>query len=158
MSDVPSVKPSQHLLELIGRPWRTRAAILESCNRLVDYSYSLQDCSDSELAGVQGNIRKEVNGIISGVNELAPLLKNPQITVALAEITTVLNETLEDVRLSQAFRDSAARIIRNGICPIANMTRLEPTPKSFKKAYGVEIGIGDIVRLKGLYEHQQDNC
>jgi len=157
MSEVPSIQPPQQLLELIGRPYKKRDEILESSNRLVDYSYRLQNCGESELEALQSEIRKEVNRIISDINGLAPLLKNANIVSILAELTTGVNQTLEDVRLAQEIRDTVARIIRNALCPIANMTRLELTPKSFKKAYGVEIGIKDIVKLKGFYEHQQDN-
>lgn len=157
MSEVPSVRPPQHLLELIGRPYKKRDEILESSNRLVEHSYSLQNCSKSELEGLQSEIRKEVNKIISNVNGLAPFLGNPHIVSILAEITTLLNLTLEETQLKDTIKDSAARIIRNTLCPVANMTRLKMTPKSFKDAYGVEIGIRDMVKLKVFYEHQQDN-
>ena len=135
-----------------------RAEILEASNRLVDYSYSLQNCSESELESLQSEIRKEVNKIISNVYGLAPFLDNPHIVGGIAEIMMVFNPTLEDLRPdSKIMKDAAAQTIRNVICPIANMTRLKLTPKSFKNAYGVKIGVKDILTLKGFYEHQQNN-
>lgn len=158
MSKVPRVQPQQPLLELIGRPYKKRDEILESSNRLVEHSYSLQKCSKSELEDLQSEIRKEVNRIISDINGLAPFLDNPHIASSIAEITTLLNLTLEDLKpRSKIIRNSAAHIIRNALCPVANMTRLKLTPKSFKNAYGVEIGIKDMMTLKGFYEHQQNN-
>ena len=157
MSEVPSVQPLQHLLKLVERPYKKRDEILKSSNRLVDYSYRLQHCSESELEGLQSKIRKEVNKIISNINELAPFSENPHIVSSMAEITMLLNETLKDFRLSPETKDFAARIIRDALCPVANMTRIKLTPKSFKKAYGFEIGIKDVMTLKGFLEHQQDN-
>jgi hypothetical protein len=162
MSELPSVQPPQHFLELIARPYKKRDEILESSNRLVDYSYKLQNCSESELEALQSEIHKEVNSIISNVNGLAPFLDNPHITSSIVEITTRLSQALEHSRFESGImlettRGFAATLIRTGLCPLANMTRLKLTPKSFRDAYGIEIGIKDIVKLKGFYEHQQDN-
>jgi len=157
MSKVPSVQPPQQLLELLGRPYKKRDEILESSNRLVDYSYSLQNCSESELEALQSEIRKELNKVTSNVYELASFLENPQLINATGEITNLLVQTLEEVRLSQKIRDSAARTIRNVLCLLINMSKLKLTPKSFKKAYGIEIGVKDMMTLKGFFEHQQNN-
>lgn len=156
MSKVPSVQPPQHFLKLIGRLYKKRDEILEASNRLVDYSYNLQDCRKSELEGLQSKINKEMNKIISNVNELAPFLENPHIVSSIAEITTMLSLTLEHLRFDLETKYSPALLIRNGLCPVANMTRLKLTPKSIKKAYGGEIGIKDVT-LKGFHEHQQNN-
>jgi hypothetical protein len=157
MSELPSVQPPQYFLELMLRPYRKRDEILESSNRLVDYSYKLQNCSASELEALQSEIHKEVNSIISNVNGLAPFLENSQLLSSLAQITTILNLELDRVSASPEWRFLPADTIRHTLCPLANMTRLQLTPKSFRKAYGIEIGIKDIVKLKGFYEHQQDN-
>ena len=157
MSNAPSVQPPQHFLELIGRLYKKRDGILESSNRLVDYSYSLQNCSKSELEGLQSKITKEMNRIISDVNELAPLLENPQIVHSIADMTMILNLGLEDLRFHLGAKYQVAVMIRSAFCPIVNMTRLKLTPKSIKKAYGVEIGMKDVMKLKGFFEHQQDN-
>lgn len=157
MSELPSVQPSQHFIELILRPYKQRDAILESSNKLVDYSFKLQNCSESELEALQSDIHKEVNSIISNVNGLAPFLENSQLLSSLAEITMLLTSELERVGSSPGWRSLPAYTIRHTLCPLANMTRLQLTPKSFKKAYGVEIGIKDIITLKGFYEHQQNN-
>lgn len=162
MSELPSVRPPQQLLELMARPYERRDEILESSKRLVDYSYKLQNCSKSELQAVQSDIHKEVNSIISNVNGLAPFLDNPHITSSIVDITTRLSLVLESSRFEsgvmlESTMRMASTLIRTGLCPLANMTRLKLTPKSFRDAYGIEIGVKDIVNLKGFYEHQQDN-
>jgi hypothetical protein len=157
MSELPNVQPPHQLLELLGRPYRKRDEILEASNRLVEYSYNLQNCRESELEGLQNKINKEMNKIISNVNELTPFLENPGIVSSIGEITTRLSLTLEHLRFDLDTKYSPALLIRDGLCPVANMTRLKLTPKSFKKAYGVEIGIKDMMTLKGFLEHQQNN-
>jgi hypothetical protein len=162
MSELPSVQPPQHFLELIVRPYKKRDGILESSKRLVDYSYKLQNCSESELEALQSEVYQEVNSIISNVNGLAPFLENPDITSRIVEITSRLSLILEHSRFEsgamlESTRHTAATLIRTGLCPLANMTRLKLTPKSFRDAYGIEIGVKDIVKLKAFYEHQQDN-
>jgi len=157
MSNIPSIQPPQHFLELIGRLYKKRDEILESSNRLVDYSYSLQNCNKSELESLQSKITKEMNRIFSDVNELAPLLENPQIVSSIADMTRLLNVDLESLKFHKDSKYTTALHIRNFICPIIVMTRLKLTPKSIKKAYGVEIGMKDVVKLKGFFEHHQDN-
>jgi hypothetical protein len=157
MSELPSVQPPQQLLELMARPYKKRDEILESSNRLVDYSYRLEHCSQDELEGLQSAINKEVNIIISGVNGLAPFLDNPGIIISIAQVTTILKSELESVGSNLQLQILPAYTIRTSLCPLANMTRLELTPKSFKKAYGIEIGIKDIMGLKWFSEHQQNN-
>jgi hypothetical protein len=157
MSEVPSRQPPQQLLDLIGRPYKKRDEILESSNRLVDYSYRLESCSESELQSIQAEIRKEINRIISNVNELAPFLDSPHIGIGILIIANALNQDLEESRSRPEMRGSPARIIRNSLCPVANITSLKLTPKSIKKAYGVEIGIKGMMTLKAFFEHQQDN-
>jgi hypothetical protein len=157
MSELPSVQPPQQLLELIARPYRKRDEILKSSNKLVNYSYNLQNCSESELESLQSKIHKGVNKIISNVNELAPFLDNPAITIGMLEIATILYRELEDLRSHPEWKDSPARTIRNVLCPLANVTRLKLTPKSIKKAYGVKIGIKDLMTLEWFVEHQQNN-
>jgi hypothetical protein len=154
MSKVPSVQPPQQLLELIGRPYKKRDEILESSNRLVDYSYKLQDCNESELEGLQSKIYKEVNRIISNVNELSPLLENPGIVGLIAEIEMMLSSALEHLTLDPESKTFPAHIIRTLLCPAANGTRLRLTPKTIKRAFGITVSPRDI---KLLFEHQQDN-
>src|SRR4030042_5573879 len=141
MTNAPTIQPPQLFLELIGRLYKKRDGILESSNRLVDYSHCLQNCNKSEMENLQSKITKEMNKIISDVNELAPILANPQIVRSIAEIAMVLNLGLEDLKFHQEGKYQVALIIRNAICPIAVMTRLKLTPKSIKKAFGVEVGI-----------------
>ena len=157
MSNVSSIQPPQNFLEVIGRLYKKRGEILKSSNKLTDYSFSLQNCIKREIEGLQGDITKEMNKVISDVNELYPLLENPQIVRSLAEITTVLNLGLEDLKFHPDGKYQVALIIRNALCPIVNMTRLKLTPKGIKKAYGVEIGMKDVIKLKGFFEHNQDN-
>ncbi len=157
MSNLTSPQPPQHFLELIRRLYDKRDLILESSNRLVEYSYELQNCRDNELESLQSKITQEMNKIVSNVSELAPLLANPHIVGSISDITRILNMDLENLKFHKDTKYIAALHIRNYISPLAVMTRLKLTPKSIKQAFGVEIGVKDIVQLKGFFEHHQDN-
>jgi hypothetical protein len=154
MPEVPSVQPPQQILELIGRPYKKRDEILAASLRLVDYSYSLQNCSESELEGLQSKIYKEVNKIISDVNELSPLLENPGIVGLIAEIEMMLSSALEHLTLDPESKTFPSHIIRTLLCPVANGTRLRLTPKTIKRAFGITVSPRDI---KLLFEHQREN-
>jgi hypothetical protein len=154
MSEVPDVQPPQAILELIGRPYKKRDEILEASNRLVGYSYDLQNCTEGELEGIQSKIYKEVNKIISNVNELSPLLGNPDIVGLIAEIEMMLSSALEHLTLDPESKTFPAHIIRTVLCPAANGTRLRLTPKTIKRAFGITVSPRDI---KLLFEHQRDN-
>lgn len=157
MSKIPSVQPPQAILELIGRPYKKRDEILEASNRLVDYSYSLQNCSESKLRDLRSKINKEMNTIASNVNELSPLLENPRIVTLITEIEFLLSSALEHLSLNPESRTFPAHIIRTLLCPAANSTRLRLTPKRIKKAYGVEIGLKDMIRVKAFLGYEQNN-
>jgi len=154
MPEVPSVQPPQQILELIGRPYKKRDEILEASLRLVDYSYSLQNCSEGELGDLRSNIYKEMNTIASNVNELLPLLENPGIVGLIAEIEMMLSSALEHLTLDPESKTFPAHIIRTLLCPTANSTRLRLTPKTIKRAFGITVSPRDI---KLLFEHQRDN-
>jgi hypothetical protein len=154
MSEIPNIQPPQAILELIGRPYKKRDEILEASNRLVDYSYELQNCSESELEDLQSKINKEMNTIASHVNELFPHLENPSIVTLITEIEFMLRSALEDLSLNPESKIFPAHIIRTLLCPAANGTRLKLTPKSIKQAFGITVSPRDI---KLLFEHQRDN-
>lgn len=154
MSEVPNTQPPQAILELIGRPYKKRDEILEASNRLVDYSYSLQNCSQGELGDLRSKINKEMNTITSNVNELFPLLENPGIVTLITEIQFLLSSALEHLSLDPESRTFPAHIIRTLLCPTANGTRLRVTPKTIKRAFGITVSPRDI---KLLFEHQRDN-
>jgi hypothetical protein len=154
MSEVPNVQSPQTILDLVARPYKKRDEILEASDRLVNYSYSLQNCTESELEGLQSNIYKEVNKIISNVNELSPLLENPGIVGLIAEIEMMLSSVLEHLTLDPESKTFPAHIIRTLLCPTANGTRLRLTPKTIKRAFGITVSPRDI---KLLFEHQRDN-
>jgi hypothetical protein len=97
---------------------------------------------------------KELNTIISDLNELSPVLDNPQIINPVWELVRLMNLELETLKISKTGRNKAALNLRTFICPTVVMTRLKLTPKSIKQAFGITLSKNDI---KLLYEHQQDN-
>jgi hypothetical protein len=159
MSNMVSQQASEHFLQLIKRLYDKRDELLSSSTRLVDCSYKLENCDDAELYGIRAEIGKEMNKIISNINELAPHLRNKQIVESVSVQISILSIQLERLALESGILSSTLKTqlaigLRNGLCQIANMTQLNPTPKTIKKAYGVVVGAHDI---KLFYEHQQDN-
>jgi hypothetical protein len=156
MSNVPNVQPPQHFLELIGRLYKKRDGILESANQLVDFSYTLQNCQQDELEDLQGKIKKVFNKIISDINELSPILENPNILSSIMRLHLMTESALEGLRFDLSAQWRVAFEIRE-LSGLTLMTRLKLTPKSIRKAYGVEIGMKDVLNLKGFFKHHQDN-
>jgi len=156
MSNVPSVQPPQHFLEIVGRLYKKRDGILESANQLVDFSYTLQNCQQDELEDLQGKIKKVFNIIISDINELSPLLENPSIVSSIMQMYLMTESALEGLRFDLSAQWIVAFKIRT-FSSLPLMTRLKLTPKSIRKAYGIQIGVKDVVNLKGYFEHQQEN-
>jgi small nuclear ribonucleoprotein (snRNP)-like protein len=155
MSNVPSVQPPQHFLELIGRLYKKRDEILESSQKLVDYTYKLEACDDNELKGILSEISKEMNLIVSNAYELAPHLKDSGIVEAISKQVRLISLLVEQTGLSpKYYKGILAMSVRTTICQDANKTQLKPTPKSIKRAFGVTVSPRDI---KLLFEHHQDN-
>lgn len=155
MSNVPSIQPPQHFLELIGRLYKKRDEILESSQKLVDYAYKLENCNDNELKGILADINKEMNIIVSNAWELAPHLENSRIVETISNEVRLLSLTVEQTGLSpKYYKGILALYLRIAICQDANKTQLKPTPKSIKQAFGITVSPRDI---KLLFEHQQDN-
>ena len=155
MSEVPSLQPPRHFLELIGRIYRKRDEILESSRKLVDYAYRLENCDDSELKGILAEINKEMNTIVSNACELAPHLENSRIAQTISDEVRLLSLTVEQAALSpRYYKGILALYLRTAICQDANKTQLKPTPKSIKQAFGITVSPRDI---KLLFEHHRDN-
>ena len=155
MTNAPTVQPPQHFLELIGRLYKKRDGILESAQKLVDYTYKLQDCDDNELKGILSEVSKEMNLIVSNAYELAPHLKDSGIVEAISKQVRLISLTVEKTLLSpKHFKGILALSVRTTICQDANKTQLKPTPKSIKQAFGITVSPRDI---KLLFEHHRDN-
>ena len=155
MSKVPNVQPPQHFLELIGRLYKKRDEILESSQKLVDYTYKLEDCDDNELKGILAEINKEMNLIVSNAYELAPHLEDSRIVETISDEVRLMSLMVErTVSSPKYFKGILALSVRTTICQDANKTQLKPTPKSIKRAFGITVSPRDI---KLLFEHHQDN-
>jgi small nuclear ribonucleoprotein (snRNP)-like protein len=154
-SNASSVQPPQHFLELIGRLYKKRDGILESSQKLVDYTYKLEDCDNNELRGILARINKEMNLIVSNAHELAPHLADSHIVEAISKQVRLISLIVEQTGLSpKYYKGILATYIRTTICQDANKTQLKPTPKSIKQAFGITVSPHDI---KLLFEHHQDN-
>ena len=130
MSNVPSIQPPQHFLELIGRLYKKRDGILKSSQKLVDYTYKLEACDDNELKGILSEISKEMNLIVSNAYELAPHLKDSGIVEAISKQVRLISLMVEQTRLSpKYYKGILAMSVRITICQDANKTQLKPTPK-----------------------------
>jgi len=155
MSNVPSIQPPQHFLEIIGRLYKKRDGILESSQKLVDCAYKLEDCDNNELKGILAEIDKEMNLIVSNTCELAPHLENSRIVEAISNEVRLISLIVErTVSSPKYFKGILALYIRTTICQDANKTLLKPTPKSIKQAFGITVSPREI---KLLFEHHQDN-
>ena len=156
MSNIPSVQPPQHFLELIKRLYEKRDQILVSTNKLVDYAGMLDNYKkDDEIIPILSAMWKEINNIISYLHELAPHLKNPGIVDHVSGLAKDLTLQIEQAKLHPTyFIKIIAMMVRTGICQEANKTELRPTPKSIKQAFGITVSSHDI---KLSYEHQQEN-
>jgi hypothetical protein len=154
MSNLTSPQPPQHFLELVRRLYEKRDEILESTNKLVEYSYQLDECDDIKLKRLLSKMHKEMNRIISDINDLSPHLKNPELAECISIQVRQLGTEMEGTALRPYLKGRLAMRIRDSICQDANKTTLRPTPKSIKQAFGVSVGLRDI---KVLLQHQQDN-
>jgi len=158
MSNVPSIQPPQHFLELIRRMYDKRDQVLESTDRLVDYTSKLDDCDykdNKQILQILTEVEKEINHIISYINELAPHIKNPAIIPHISKQAKLLSVHIQQVRNNEgALKGVIGMLIRVSICQEANKTQLRPTPKSIKQAFGITVSPRDI---KFLFEHHQDN-
>jgi len=158
MTEVISQQPPQHFLQLIKRLYDKRDEVLESSNKLVDYSHQLEESSDSELHSILSEILKEMNRIIANIHELSPHLKNPHIADAISEQVRLINLEMEQLAISRSLRKvwkfKVAMLLRTFICQEANKTQLRPTPKSIKKAFGIAVSPRE---LKLFFEYQLDN-
>ena len=158
---IQNVTAPQQYLQLVKRLYEKRDEILKSSQKLVEYAHKLEDCNDNELKGLLSEIGKEMNQIIANVHELSPHLKNPNIAASISEQARIISLEMEHLAgkpdmLTPAFKRRVATYLRISICQDSNKTQLKPTPKSIKQAYGIEVSVHDI-KLKGFYEHSQDN-
>jgi len=154
-----TTQPPQHFLQLVKRLYDKRDEILKSSQKLLEYAQKLGDCSNSELKGLLTEIRKEMSQIIANVHELAPHLKNSQISASISEQARIIGLQMEELSgkpnaLTPVFRQIVAMMLRNSICQDANKTQFNPTPKSIKQAFGIVVSPRDI---KLFLEHQKDN-
>jgi DNA-directed RNA polymerase subunit F len=161
MSNLISPEPPQHFLQLVKRLYDKRDEVLKSSQKLLEYAQKLEDCSNTELKGLLTEIRKEMSQIIANVHELAPHLKNSQISASISEQVRIIGLEMEELSskshtLTPVFKYRVATMLRNSICQDANKTQLNPTPKSIKQAFGVVVSPRD-VNIKLFYEHQKDN-
>jgi len=161
MPNIVTPQPPQHFLQLVKRLYDKRDDVLKSSQKLLEYAQKLEDCSKSELKGLLTEIRKEMSQIIADVNELAPHLKNSQISASISEQVRIIGLEMEELSgksdaLTPVFKRKVAIMLRNSICQDANKTQLNPTPKSIKQAFGVVVSPHD-VNIKLFYEHQKDN-
>jgi len=155
MSGVSGVQPPEHFLELIGRLYKKRDGILQSSQKLVDYTYKLEDCDNNELKAILARINKEMNLMVSNAHELAPHLADSHIVEVISKQVRLISLVVEQTGLSpKYYKGILATYIRTTICQDVNKTQLKPTPKSIKQAFGITVSPRDI---KVLFEHHQDN-
>lgn len=159
MSNLPIPQPAQHFLQLIKRLYDKRDEVLESSNKIIEYTTKLEDCDDTETKDLLSEIRKEINRIIAGINELSPHLKNSQIAEHISKQARIIGVEMEQLSrkpnaLTSVFKYKTAMMLRNSICQDANKTQIRPTPKSIKQAFGITVSPRDI---KLFFEQQRDN-
>jgi len=148
-------QPPQYFLELVKRLYQRRDQILISSNKLVEYAGKLSDLKKGdEVMPLLTEMWKEINTILSYLNELEPHLNNPGIVDHISEQAKILSLQLEQVVMHPMYGRVVPMIVRGGFCQEVNKTQLKFTPKSIKQAFGITISSRDI---KLLLELEQKN-
>ena len=139
---------------LISRLYQHRDIILESSNKIIDYSYQVEsmDTDDimsqalkgaynsTELKSVFCEVQKEINTILFYSEELYPHLANKDINQSLSRMAYLINLEMSypDKYLAFKLRDIALGL--RLFAQMSTRTRINPTKKSLKFAFGFQIG------------------
>jgi len=155
---------------LIDRLFQDHDAILQASNHIVESIVTIDGIERSgalrqglegkfdatELKSILAGVQVDINTIISHAGSLRPHLKNPALLELLqskAHVILILMSmpdqylALQLLQLALGLRVFAKE---------ANELVLNPTKKSIKVAFGVDVGIQD-ARLKALLEAHRSN-
>jgi len=145
----------ERFLYLVATLYRKREQILESSQKLIDYSYRIETCSIKELNALFTEVDKELVSIISCANELSPHLRNQAIVPVISDQAHNLTVLMTIVRnASGTIKPALSKQISAHIRDFAqgvNRTQISPTPKSIKTAYGIEVDIKQ-AKIKAFIE------
>jgi hypothetical protein len=139
---------AEHFLYLVRRIYTNRDELRASSEKMVDLSYRIEACTDkNKLTRLFREMDKELNRIISCINELSPHLRNPSIIDVISDQARLISAWMSDIRNStRSIRSQSLEIrqgcgtMRIGFIQNVNGTDINVTPKSIKTAYGIEIG------------------
>ena len=81
----------------------------------MDYTSKLDDCDykdNKQISPILTEVEKEINHIISCINELAPHLKNPAIIPHISKQAKLLNAHIRQTRISGILKGAIGMLIR----------------------------------------------
>lgn len=159
-----------YFFSLIGNLYKKRDGILEHTNTIIDYAYKIeaQDTDEtlekvikgtfdnSEIKDIFSNTQKEINYILSVANELKPHLNNPalipQLSLGSYSIIMLMNMTDKVTMFKLKEISLSLQLFAN----MANKLTLNPTKKSIKQAFGIEVGL-PWAKVKAYIEKSNSN-
>ncbi len=157
---------ANNLLELIGKLYKDRDNILESSNKIIDLANQIDTrdtaevwdtaWDDSEIREIFAQVQKEMNSILRFASGLRPHLSN-------SSFVEELNNKAHLLLLPMSFRGNGLATQLGTIAlglrvfaQISNRLVLNPTRKSMKQAFGIEIG-SEWAKIKAHIERNYSN-
>ena len=163
---------SDEFWALMSRMYKSLDHIRESSNRIVELATTLhsfitktndeaahsEDCDldFSPIRKVLGDVKKEVNSILSYAYELSPHLKYSSSVPALSNMAHLLVMEMNLPEPILYWKLKEISLCCDLFAQSSNRFTLNPTKKSLKVAFGVDIGIEN-AKLKAYLESYSSN-
>ena len=157
---------------LMSRMYKNLDHIRESSNRIVELATTLhsfitktndeaaysKDCNldFSPIRKALGDVKKEVNSILSYAHELSPHLKHPSAVPALSDMAHLLIMQMNWPEPILYWKLKEIALGCDLFAQTSNRLTLNPTKKSLKAAFAVDIGIEN-AKLKAYLESYRSN-
>jgi hypothetical protein len=153
MSDKSANKDITGFWSIIDRLYGKKDDILKAANRLLDYADKMESVHSTDDTGMDSrsidgaklrsiltNAEKEMNAILSYASELEPHLSNKDALSVLSEkahlLTIMMMASDRLIYIESAVIAAALRTFAQ----VAVQLRLNPTKKSLKYAFGIDVG------------------
>ncbi len=157
---------ANNFLARIGKLYKDRDNILESSNKIIDFANIIDtkdtaelwnaDWDDSEIREIFAKVQKEMNSILSFASELRPHLSNSSFVEELNNKAHFLLLPMSFRGKHLAFKLGTIALGLRVFAQISNRLVLNPTRKSVKQAFGIEIG-SEWAKLKAKVEAGYSN-
>jgi len=155
---------------LMSRMYNNRDQIRQHSNRIVELADTVDSFDNSEnfeqslkgqfegtgLKKVFSNIQQEVNSILSYAHEIEPHLKNAHRVPSLSIVAAVLLSQMSIPSNNAALQLKALSWAIRNFAQDSNKLILNPSKKSIKASFGIDIGI-EAARIKAYLEQNSSN-